>query len=256
MTDLAVVDPAAALAAAADPAEFVVQCLERGKTWLTEALTHGDLDTMVNVKGYAATLRTATMQKQLGKDAELAATELVRRAERCIGLGIRAGQQDGSVNSHGSNLNKHAGADRSPGYAPRPVTDFATRGELHGDRIDGTGIYDLTDDVTDDDFERALSQARDEGNMSRANIGRHANPAKAKTKKPKDRDEYHRGTRRLDPARIIEETINSLEGLAIGLSLLETADYAALDASKRLEWLEALNQSLSAITRLKRGLSR
>ena len=42
-----------------------------------------------------------TAQKQLGKDAQLAAAEIVRRAERGIGVAIRRGQQNGRSPSGG-----------------------------------------------------------------------------------------------------------------------------------------------------------
>lgn len=173
MNDLAVVpvDPSAAMELAADPGEFVVQCLERGKTWLSEALDHGDLDALVNIKGYAETLRVATMQKQLGHDAELVAAELVRRAERAIGLGIREGQRAGEIRTSG----QYARSGSDPDL-PGP-TDFAKQGDLSGAR--GDGIYALTDGVTDEEFEQAVSEAKEEGNMSRAHIAR-------KVKKPTD----------------------------------------------------------------------
>ena len=42
-----------------------------------------------------------TTQKQLGKDAQLAAAEIVRRAERGIGVAIRRGQQNGEIARRG-----------------------------------------------------------------------------------------------------------------------------------------------------------
>lgn len=241
------VDPAQAIEAAADPGQFVVVALERGKQWLAEALAHGNLDAIVEAKGWAETLRVATMQKQLGKDAELSATELVRRAERCIGVGIRQGQREGRIST--GNTGSHGSPLRSP-------KEFATKHELQ-DRPGRAGIYSLTDDVTDEQFENAMDEAKVEGNLSRTNIARKANPRKAAQgtvpgKAPK-RSEFHRGTPHVDPARVVEETINTLEGLAMGLDLI-AGQVSALDAEKRHEWLEALTVPLSAITRLKKEL--
>ena len=84
-SSLAMLDPSE-IDKAADPGAFVVLCLERSKTWLTEALDQGDIASIVEMKSQAEAIRVYTMQKQLGKDAELAATEIVRRAERGIGL--------------------------------------------------------------------------------------------------------------------------------------------------------------------------
>lgn len=175
-TDLALPDPES-LEQYADPGEFVVAACERGKAWLAEALEHGDLDALANAKGYAETLRVATVQKQLGKDAELSAQELVRRAERCIGLGIRKGQEAGRVVKAGDiggggRGGQKAAESRTSSYQhlDRP-TDFATSHELWAN---GTGIYALTDDVSDDDFEQAVEEAKAERNLSRANVVRKA----------------------------------------------------------------------------------
>ena len=46
---------------------------------------------------------------------------------------------------------------------------YASRSELT--RSSGS-IYDLTDDVTDEQFDTALSEAKAEGNLSRANVVR------------------------------------------------------------------------------------
>jgi hypothetical protein len=232
VTDLATIDPVDALERAADPGAFVVMALERGKTWLAEALAHGDLDALVNAKGYAATLRVAVMQKQLGKDAELSATELVRRAERCIGLGIRQGQADGAIRDRGDNetiYNPSTGLrDRVVGTIPKASpTDFASHAELSNH---AGGIYALTDDVTDEQFEQAVEEAKIDENLSRANV-----------------------VHRIKVERIVEETIAALDGLAAGLALID--DIKSVDADKRLEWLEAMRHPLEAINRFKRELS-
>ncbi len=236
--EVAVVDPAAALDAAADPGEFVLLACERGKSWLTEALAHGDLDALANAKGWAVTLRTATMQKQLGKDAELAATELVRRAERCIGLGIRQGQAEGAI--------------RKPSETSRFVPDPASIKNSSLDYLKNASeradVYDLTDGVSDDEFEEALAEAKAEKNLSRANVVR-----KVRKAPPPDRSSVHYRRRKLDPVRIVNESIAALEAIASGLSLID--DPASLDAEMRLGWLEALRQPLSAINRFKKEIS-
>lgn len=146
---------------AADPGEFIVQACERAKSWLTEALEHGDIDSIVESKSQAEAIRVYTTSKQLGMDAQLAATEIVRRAERGIGVAIRRGQETGAIRRQG----------QGRGYTqqlPKP-TDFASHDELMGNQA---GIYDMTDDVTDGDFEAALAAAKAEQNMSRANLVR------------------------------------------------------------------------------------
>lgn len=61
-------------------------------------------------------------------------------------------------------------------------------------------------------------------------------------------------SRRLNPEAVIENTIEALDGLTLALTYIE-ADIPALDATKRLQWLERLREPLAAINRLKKGLS-
>jgi DNA-binding NarL/FixJ family response regulator len=145
----------------ADPGEFIVQACERAKAWLTDALEHGDIDAIVESKSQAEAIRVYTTSKQLGMDAQLAATEIVRRAERGIGVAIRRGQQAGAI--------RRQGQGRGCTQQLAKPTDFASHDELMGNQA---GIYDLTDDVTDGAFEAALAGARAEQNLSRANLVR------------------------------------------------------------------------------------
>jgi hypothetical protein len=161
----------------ADPGEFVIQACQRARTWLREALEHGDIDQIAELKSQAEAVRVYTVQKQLGKDAQLAATEIVRRAERGMGLAIRRGQDDGAIRKRGTSAgfqgNQHVtgGLGTTGTTRPRPVTDFATHGELSGN-ASTTGIYAMTDGVSDEDFENAVAEAKAEENLTRANVVR------------------------------------------------------------------------------------
>lgn len=101
--------------------------------------------------------------------------EFVRRAERGLGVAIREGQDRGEVIAKGKNLHPETIArlevDDIDFKAPRPVTDFAPKHELSGITGEG-GIYAMTDGVSDERFAEALAEARDEGNLSRANVAR------------------------------------------------------------------------------------
>src|SRR5699024_12029247 len=84
----------------------------------------------------------------------------VRRWERALGAAIREGQERGEIRSNGQHAS--CAAVSSP-------SDYAKQADLtHPER----GIYALTDNTTDDQFESALTTARDEGNVSRANVVR------------------------------------------------------------------------------------
>lgn len=54
---------------------------------------------------------------------------------------------------------------------PKP-SDFATQREWLGNSRTRAGIYALTDNATDAEFDAALDEARAEGNVSRANVVR------------------------------------------------------------------------------------
>ena len=156
----------------ADPAEFVVQACQRAKAWLREALEHGEIEQIAEIKSQAEAIRVYTTQKQLGTDTQLAAAEIVRRAERGIGVAIRRGQQDGEIAKRGDRRSHgapgvHGGSlnDRHDDYLGSPGSFFR-----HGDERADT--YAMTDGVSDADFEDAIGEAKAEGNLSRANLVR------------------------------------------------------------------------------------
>jgi hypothetical protein len=156
----------------ADPAEFVVAACERARAWLREALEHGEIDQIAEVKSQAEAVRVYTRQKQLGRDVQLAAAEIVRRAERGIGVAIRRGQQDGQIAKQGDRGGRGAPGVRggNPGDARGDHLDspagFFRNGKERAD------AYAMTDGVSDDDFEDALGKARSDRDLSRANVVR------------------------------------------------------------------------------------
>ncbi len=152
-----------ALDAAADPGAFVIASCERAKEWLAQCLAGDHIEAIVETKAQADAIRVYTMQRQLGKDAELSAAEVVRRAERCIGLAIRKGQAEGTIRRTGQGL-----GDTRQLASP---TDHATRDDLSGNGKQ-PGFYAMTDGVTDAEFESALTEAKKERNLSRANVVR------------------------------------------------------------------------------------
>jgi hypothetical protein len=171
-SDLALAADPDVIERSADPAGYVVQACERAKAWLTEALEHGGIERIAEIKSQAEAVRVYTAQKQLGKDAQLAAAEIVRRAERGIGLAIRRGQQNGEIAKRGDCGSRgapgvHGGnpGDRRGDHLGSPGSFFR-----HGD--ERADAYAMTDGVSDTDFEDALGDARAERNLSRANVVR------------------------------------------------------------------------------------
>lgn len=294
--DLALAADPGFLERSADPAEFVIQACERAKVWLQEVLDHGDIDQIIEVKSQAEAIRVYTMQKNLGKDAELSAQEIVRRAERGIGVAIRRGQEGGSIVKHGHRLKEELVDNESN---PRPVTDFASHSELSGNSQQ-PGFYDLADGVPDEQFEEAVGEARAEGNLSRANVARKVRSRKPRPEEwipePGDNhgdapvqrrrlirawagegyssrqisqrlsmrddvvrriareigveitaDQFVSGTRRHDSNRIVRETVHALEGLAMGVGLVDPGD---LDPAQAGDWAASLTESIKVLSRL------
>ena len=111
-------------------------------------------------------VRAAEFAKRLdlSKDTVLEAQMQQRRWERALGTAIREGQAAGEITSPEVRR-------RTDSTSTRP-THFASQRELTGQAGKGDGIYALTDNTTDAEFESALTTARDEGNVSRANVVR------------------------------------------------------------------------------------
>ncbi len=100
---------------------------------------------------------------------------MVRRAERGVGLAIRKGQAEGTVQRTGEHRfqgNQHGvrevAVDDGNSSTKVAVREIASQDELSS-RV---GIYGVTDGVSDAQFDEALAEAKGEGNLSRANVVR------------------------------------------------------------------------------------
>ncbi|MBE5507108.1 hypothetical protein [Mycobacteroides abscessus] len=153
-------------------AAAVTVMLSHSRTGLLAAIAAQELPRIMEWKAKASAVSEVAKQLRLGKDIQQEAEEFVRRAERGLGVAIRDGQASGAVET--CNEGKARGSlvrDQVVTYdkvKPKP-TDFASKRELtntHG------GIYDLADGVSDEQFEEAITEARAEGNLSRANVAR------------------------------------------------------------------------------------
>lgn len=114
-------------------------------------------------------VRAAEFAKRLdlSKDTVLEAQMQQRRWERALGVAIREGQERGEIATQATGRPRGSTFLESTSVK---LSDLATSTELHGKR--GDGIYALTDNATDDQFEDALTEAREDGNVSRANVVR------------------------------------------------------------------------------------
>lgn len=240
--------PDDALAVAADPGQFVVLACERAKQWLVEAVEHGDIDRLVETKSQAEAIRIYTAQKQLGKDAELAAAEIVRRAERGIAICIRRGQDEGTIRRRGERAAQSAvsGLSGKPGPG-----DYLSHDELHGSG-ERAGVYAMCDGASDEQFEAAIDEAKAERNLSRANVVRKIRGEQAPA--PSGRNEMLRGYRHADPNRIVDQAVIHYVPLPLSTFELLEGRYSELDRDRLENWASSLTDAIRSLTTLRNNL--
>lgn len=180
----------AALVIAASPAEIadlpreqrgelITHALIESKQWLAVATRGTDPTPIAEFKAWAATVAEMTKQKGLAQEIQADALEMVRRAERGIGVAIRNGQESGAIRVDGERItsgNQYSAPSSISDTSKPGPRDFLTSSEWTGN---GAGVVDLVDGVTDATFEAALGDARSEGNLSRANVVRKVRGVKA-----------------------------------------------------------------------------
>lgn len=155
-------------------------------------------------------------------------------------------------------------------------------------------IYAMTDGVADEHFEAALTDARAEGNLSRANVVRkvkgHSSPQTRDARAGLIADLAAKGhaaaqmvkhvgvseetvreiardygidmpgeravarTRRIDSLKVARETVYSLEGIVSTLALINPESLRELDPSEATQWVASLDSSLRALNRFNKAL--
>ncbi|MCU1492826.1 MAG: hypothetical protein JWO62_590 [Acidimicrobiaceae bacterium] len=102
MTDLLPVEPDS-LALESDPTAYMLTALNRAKGWLEQAQS---IESVRDAKAIAVGYESVIREKEMAFDAQLAATEIVRRCERRIGELERVGQERGEVLRRGQTIAK------------------------------------------------------------------------------------------------------------------------------------------------------
>lgn len=294
MTDLALIaqDPSA-LEAAGDAGAFVVLACERAKTWLTQAIEHGDIDQLIEMKSQADAIRVYTRQKELGKDAELAAAEIVRRAERGLGIAIKRGQEQGTVAKSGDvgglrTTGSFGGAEAGHGRGQHLLKPS----DVIADNNARSEFYNWAAQ-SEETFDDAIAEAKTEGNLSRANVMRKVKGQSSKMTKAQKvariaelastsmttkaiaaevglteglvrayareagvvlhTDSVVGKTRRVDANRVIAQAVLAAEP---SVSLLEVVDYSTLDRESIPGWVSSLKESIRSLTTIKNRLEK
>jgi hypothetical protein len=154
----------------------ITSLIERAGKALHAAVESGEsAEVMAAYKDQAAALADLSKRVDVSKDAVLDAQVLQRRAERGLGIAIRHGQAEGAIRTQkdGASVRDAPFAGTAKGSKASPY-EFASNAELYGDKrgTNSNGIYALADNGSPQEFDRAVSDARAEGNVSRANVVR------------------------------------------------------------------------------------
>ncbi len=245
---------------------------------------------VASIRAELATVHEATKQLGLSKDIQLDAQEMCRRAEYALGKAIRKGQEAGTVATRADHdvVNQHGGLVREADKSTRPPSPHSF---TNGSRRELSEVfYPLADGVDEEQFNAAIKEAREEKDMTRANVKRKL--GKAPERQPRDqraeivagmaeeghsRDQIarHMGigreavnnigrdysvtfpadvtskTRRVDSSRVVRETVSTLEGVRLALPLV---DFASLDPREAREWTASLDQSIRALNRFNKQI--
>ncbi|MBG6239891.1 DNA-binding helix-hairpin-helix protein with protein kinase domain [Mycetocola sp. CAN_C7] len=140
--------------------------LDQARQWLERAkASTAPAQDVAEFKAFVATVAEAAKQKKLSLDIQLDAVEMVRRSERALGVAIREGQEAKEITDRGNRENYGGPNHRQSRDATlSSPSDFLATG------TDRALTYAVTDNVTEEEFEVALSVAKDEGNLSRAGM--------------------------------------------------------------------------------------
>lgn len=230
-TALVRVDQAAVIEA--DPVEFMTLALTQVTGWLKTAERIDDVrEWKSQAVGYEALLR----QKGMAVEAQLAAAEIQRRCERRIGELVKHGQEVGEIRTSGD------GGPKDPSFAKEGSHAKPGPNDFFNGNDDKTHAYAMAA-ATDEEFDGALAEAREEGNISRANVVR---KVKGEPAKAPDRSEWHHKTRRIDSNRILSTLAQELDAAASGLDLIVPDD---LDPDLVAECTTTIKTAVATINR-------
>lgn len=138
----------------------ITSMLDQARTWLAHAVeSTAPAQDIADFKAFVATAAETAKRLRVSKEIQVDAEVMVRRSERALGQAIRDGQEKGEINERGDGRRQTTTIKASP-------SEFLPHTE------ERSQVYAMTDDVTDADFDEALTRAQDEQNVSRANVVR------------------------------------------------------------------------------------
>lgn len=171
--EIATVDPSSEVA--------VTGYLQQARDWLATAVESTGPEQIAAAKAEIATAAEATKQLGLSKEIQDDAAEMVRRAEWALRKATKRAQDEGTIAKRGDSL--------IPGARTRGHADTSSSEPLPSPKSFFNSQAEYEDAVTmgeaeEHEFEAALSEARAEGNLSRANVVRKLKPQRATRRAP------------------------------------------------------------------------
>lgn len=261
--------------------EVAAAALHATKEWLP-TVDLGDPTEVVEFRSRVIDILFYARTDGLGTDAILDIQEIARRCERWIATAIRHGQKKGRIRAPGNRdssliSTEHFAGVRipstlSPYYVWLGLSEEAFENLLLQGRSNGTlaqmplmriargllGVSERADRnrqriVTLAERQMTTRQIARAMRMSTEGVSRII--AAAGIEIPADQV-TGKNTRHIDPERIVRETVAALEGMAIGLRMLDRVDFEELDTNEVEQWLQSLDKSLPTIASLKKELRR
>lgn len=148
----------------------VTMMLDQGRQWLERALeATNPARKVADFKAFVATVSEASKQKKLSEGIQLDALEMVRRAERALGVAIRKGQEAGEI-ATGGQAGGLASTNADQRRADRTL--LPTSSDFTSGSHERSDIYAMADSATDEEYEEVIEEAKLEGNLSRSNVVR------------------------------------------------------------------------------------
>lgn len=225
-----------------DPVRYMAVVLHRAKGWLAEAQ---NIESVRDTKAIAVGYESVVREKELAFDAQLSATEIVRRCERRIGELVREGQRSGTVRPPSREIGRPAVGH--PDEMPKPKDFFS------GDE-ERTASYVLAD-APDEQFEQAIDSGREEGNLSRANLVR---KIKSETPAPRETPRNNGAASNGGSARpaVVSRIADQAEAMAMAIGALNlTKSCERMTEDERQSALASCKAGLRALNTMARALA-
>jgi hypothetical protein len=239
----------------------VSDMLNHAYSWLSRAVASTDTDPMhvKEVRAYAYTISEATKQRDLSRSIKMDAEEMARRADYALGKAIRDGQDNGMITTVKDN-HRHSVDCSVTEKSNKKVSasDLATNAQLYGDGRNGknNGILALADNASPAEFEEALTEAKAEGNLSRANLVRKVSPERHDSEP--DVIDVDSETVDVETGEVVEETPKRLNrsmkicattvgDLETTMTLLSYIDYESITTTQARDWAARLEEPMKAL---------